>query len=181
MSEYAADERALLQLLRGVCLLHLNSPLQAEEALLAVTRLQPQIRDDLHLVPFAWLELGLLALQAGRTDDAARILEHAKYGRGQGAGVVGGEILSYQGQGRGGGALSCPDCPRYWVECQSRPLRSQEWAEIRHTSSQLIDVSEIDWYICSVRLILYQSIFRFGDLQLLRCLANGDGTLLRYR
>ena len=78
MSEYAADERALLLLLRGVCLLHLNSPLQAEEALQAVTRLQSQLRDDHYLVPFAWLELGLLALQAGRTDDAAKILEHAK-------------------------------------------------------------------------------------------------------
>ncbi|XP_043237596.1 tetratricopeptide repeat protein 39B-like isoform X9 [Amphibalanus amphitrite] len=79
-SEFAADERALLLLLRGVCLVHLSSPLQAEEALLAVTRLQSQLRDDHYLVPFAWLELGLLALQAGRTEDAVKILEHAKSG-----------------------------------------------------------------------------------------------------
>ncbi|XP_037094814.1 tetratricopeptide repeat protein 39B-like isoform X2 [Pollicipes pollicipes] len=77
---YVADNRALLLLLRGVSLLHLSSPLQAEESLLAVTRLQAELRDDQYLVPFAWLELGLLALDAGRPDDAARLLEHAKSG-----------------------------------------------------------------------------------------------------
>lgn len=71
---------AVLLLLHGVCLSHLDSPLRAEHSLLRVTELQSQLRRDVYLVPFAWLEVALLRCHqaGGRTPEITRLLQHAK-------------------------------------------------------------------------------------------------------
>lgn len=77
-TKYETDKKAVLLLLKGVCLRHLNSPLQALEALETVISLQKQIAEDTYTVPFAVVEIGLLEWDQGNTEKAIAALEDAR-------------------------------------------------------------------------------------------------------
>lgn len=77
-SEYGADNKALLLLLKGACLRQMGSPLQAEECLKEVVSLEKKIKEDSFLVPYALVEMALLLLDQGNAPRAAQILEDTK-------------------------------------------------------------------------------------------------------
>lgn len=75
---YEADNHGLLFLLKGACLRHMNSPLQAEECLKTVLSLEKRIKEDHYLIPYSMVELGLLMYEQGDQERAVQILEDAK-------------------------------------------------------------------------------------------------------
>lgn len=76
---YEADNRGLLLILKGACLRHMNSPLQAEECLRTVLSLEKRIKEDHYLIPYSMVELGLIVYEQGDKQRAIQILEDAKY------------------------------------------------------------------------------------------------------
>ncbi|XP_067416566.1 tetratricopeptide repeat protein 39A-like [Emydura macquarii macquarii] len=76
--EYQTDDRCLLLLLKGLCLKHLHSPAEAEACFSAVYGSEKRIRYDHYLVPNALLELSLLYLAQGRSEEAIRLLRRAR-------------------------------------------------------------------------------------------------------
>lgn len=78
-SEYYWDNLLLVRLLRGSCLAHMKSPLQAAEEFKFIVSNEKKIKEDTYLVPFALLEVALLHLNSGDLDQAKIILEHTKY------------------------------------------------------------------------------------------------------
>ncbi|KAH1176458.1 hypothetical protein KIL84_021192 [Mauremys mutica] len=77
-SEYQTDDRCLLLLLKGLCLKHLQSPAEAEACFSAVQASEKRLRYDHYLVPNALLELGLLHLAQGRSEEAVPLLRRAR-------------------------------------------------------------------------------------------------------
>lgn len=77
-TEYHADNEALLSLLKGACLRHMKHPLQAESCLRRVLQLDKSIKEDMYLLPYATVELSLLAQDQGDTQLAIAFLEDAK-------------------------------------------------------------------------------------------------------
>ncbi|XP_018578761.1 tetratricopeptide repeat protein 39B [Anoplophora glabripennis] len=77
-SKYHNDNKALTLLLRGSCLRHMGSPLQALECLENVISLQKDIVEDTYLVPYAIVELALIEWQNGNQEKAILALEDAK-------------------------------------------------------------------------------------------------------
>ncbi|KAG6930292.1 Tetratricopeptide Repeat Domain 39A-like, partial [Chelydra serpentina] len=77
-SEYQADDRCLLLLLRGLCMKHLLRPAEAGACFSAVQGSEKRIRYDHYLVPNALLELGLLQLAQGRGEAAVPLLRRAR-------------------------------------------------------------------------------------------------------
>ncbi|XP_046746386.1 tetratricopeptide repeat protein 39B-like [Diprion similis] len=77
-SDYQADNEGLVLLLKGTCLRHMRKPLQAEECLRKVLRLDKQIKDDTYLLPFAAVELALLARDQDKPQLAIALLEDTK-------------------------------------------------------------------------------------------------------
>lgn len=57
----------------------MRKPLQSEECLRKVLRLDKRIKDDTYLLPFAVVELALLARDQDKTQVAIALLEDAKY------------------------------------------------------------------------------------------------------
>ncbi|XP_075758490.1 tetratricopeptide repeat protein 39A-like isoform X2 [Pelodiscus sinensis] len=77
-SEFQADDQALLLLLRGLCMKHLRRPAEAEACFSAVQGSEKRIRCDHYLVPNALLELSLLHLAQGRSEEAVGLLRRAR-------------------------------------------------------------------------------------------------------
>lgn len=77
-NEFDADNEALILLLKGSCLRQMQHPLQAEECLRGVLRLEKSVKEDTYLFPYATVELALLALDQGDTQLAIDFLEDAK-------------------------------------------------------------------------------------------------------
>ncbi|KAL0103336.1 hypothetical protein PUN28_017546 [Cardiocondyla obscurior] len=77
-NNYYADNEALLLLLKGTCLRHMNHPLLAEECLRNVLQLEKSIKEDTYLLPYATVELALLARDQGDIQLAIGFLEDAK-------------------------------------------------------------------------------------------------------
>ncbi|XP_068082309.1 tetratricopeptide repeat protein 39B isoform X2 [Anabrus simplex] len=75
---YAADNKALVLLLKGASLRLMNSPLQAEECLQSVIALDKQLKEDHYLVPYAIVELALLHKDQKNLSKAGQLLEDAK-------------------------------------------------------------------------------------------------------
>lgn len=77
-SEFDADNKALILLLKGACLRQMQHPLQSEECLRGVLQLEKSVKEDTYLFPYATVELALLALDQGDTQLAIDFLEDAK-------------------------------------------------------------------------------------------------------
>lgn len=77
-SKYSVDNKALILLLKGACLRHMNSPLQALECLETAISLQKQIQEDHYIVPYAIVELAFISMAEGQTEKAILALEDAK-------------------------------------------------------------------------------------------------------
>lgn len=65
-------------MLKGTCLRHMRKPLQAEECLRQVLRLDKKVKEDTYLLPFAAVELALLAKDQDKPQLAVVLLEDAK-------------------------------------------------------------------------------------------------------
>lgn len=78
VNKYDADNRALLLLLKGACLRHMKSPLQALKFLEEAISLQKLIKEDQFIIPYAIVEIGLLHVDQGNLDLAVGCLEDAK-------------------------------------------------------------------------------------------------------
>lgn len=78
-SKYYYDNKCLVLLLKGVCLRHMNSPLQALECLETVISMQKQLVEDHYIVPYAIVELAFISMEEGNIEKAALALEDAKY------------------------------------------------------------------------------------------------------
>jgi uncharacterized membrane-anchored protein len=76
--EFDGDNRALVLLLKGASLRHMQSPLQAEECLNNVLSLEKKLKEDLYLIPYAMVELALLFREQGNIAKASQLLEDAK-------------------------------------------------------------------------------------------------------
>ncbi|XP_038616195.1 tetratricopeptide repeat protein 39A isoform X1 [Tachyglossus aculeatus] len=77
-SEFSADDRCMVKLLKGLCLKYLGNVAGAEECFLAIHAAEKKIKYDHYLVPNALLELALLFLDQGRHEDAVKLLVSAK-------------------------------------------------------------------------------------------------------
>ncbi|KAG5260636.1 hypothetical protein AALO_G00294740 [Alosa alosa] len=77
-NEYTVDDECLVQLLKGLCLKHLNRLLQAELCFTQVLASEKRIRYDHYLVPFTLYELGLLYKLQGDFAKATKYVEDAK-------------------------------------------------------------------------------------------------------
>ncbi|KAJ6657727.1 hypothetical protein lerEdw1_002228 [Lerista edwardsae] len=77
-SEYQVDDQCLVLLLKGLVLKHLHSPAEAEACFSAVHSSEKKIRYDHYLVPNALLELSLLYVAQGRSEEAVHLLRRAK-------------------------------------------------------------------------------------------------------
>ncbi|XP_015122765.1 tetratricopeptide repeat protein 39B [Diachasma alloeum] len=77
-TEYDADNNALLLLIKGACLRQMNHPLQAEDCLKQIIKMEKQIKEDAYLVPYAVVELAVLARDRGDIATAIALLEDAK-------------------------------------------------------------------------------------------------------
>ena len=56
----------------------MKHPLQAEDCLRRVLQLEKQIKEDNYLLPFAAVELSMLARDQGNNQTAISLLEHAR-------------------------------------------------------------------------------------------------------
>ncbi|KAJ1519416.1 hypothetical protein ONE63_004708 [Megalurothrips usitatus] len=77
-SDFDADNRALLLLLKGALLHVMGSPLQAQQCLQKVIALEKQIQDDTHIVPYALVELAVIAINQGEKEQAIQLIESAR-------------------------------------------------------------------------------------------------------
>ena len=73
------EDFCLLTLLKGVCLKHMKSPLQAEECFQAVSQHRGTLKRDTFLIPYAMYERGLLLKDQGSFSEALDLLEKTKY------------------------------------------------------------------------------------------------------
>ncbi|CAM5169805.1 unnamed protein product [Eretmochelys imbricata] len=76
--EFQTDDRCLLLLLKGLCMRHRRRPAEAEACFSAVLGSEKRIRYDHYLVPNTLLELGLLHLAQGRSEEAIPLLRRAR-------------------------------------------------------------------------------------------------------
>lgn len=72
------EDFCLLTLLKGVCLKHMKSPLQAEECFQAVSQHRGTLKRDTFLIPYAMYERGLLLKDQGSFSEALDLLEKTK-------------------------------------------------------------------------------------------------------
>lgn len=76
--KFYKEDLCLLTLLKGVCLKHMNLPLQAEECFLKVSSHRGVLSRDTYLVPYAMYEQALLLKDQGALADALSMLEKTK-------------------------------------------------------------------------------------------------------
>jgi len=72
------EDFCLLTLLKGVCLKHMKSPLQAEECFQIVSQHRGTLKRDSFLIPYAMYERGLLLKDQGNFSEALDLLEKSK-------------------------------------------------------------------------------------------------------
>ncbi|NP_001153334.1 tetratricopeptide repeat domain 39B isoform X1 [Nasonia vitripennis] len=77
-TQFHADNEALILLLKGACLRQMKLYLQAQDCLTRVLKLDKEIQEDTYLLPFAAVELAMLARDQGNTQVAISLLEDAK-------------------------------------------------------------------------------------------------------
>ncbi|XP_076619930.1 tetratricopeptide repeat protein 39B [Colletes latitarsis] len=77
-TDFHTDNEALLLLLKGACLRQMKHPLLAEDCLTRVLRLDKLIKEDTYILPYATVELALLAQDQGNIQLAIGFLEDAK-------------------------------------------------------------------------------------------------------
>lgn len=77
-NDYYSEDLCLLMLLRGMCLKHMNSPLQAEECFMEVMSYTGKLKADTYLVPYATFEYALLLKDQGQLMTSMATLERAK-------------------------------------------------------------------------------------------------------
>nr|XP_034189255.1 tetratricopeptide repeat protein 39B-like [Osmia lignaria]XP_034189256.1 tetratricopeptide repeat protein 39B-like [Osmia lignaria] len=77
-TEYHADNEALILLLKGACLRQMKHSLLAEDCLKRIFELDKSIREDTYLLPYATVELALVAQDRGNMQLAIGFLEDAK-------------------------------------------------------------------------------------------------------
>ncbi|XP_008544136.1 tetratricopeptide repeat protein 39B [Microplitis demolitor] len=76
--KYAADNLGLLLLIKGTCLRQMKLPLQAEDSFRRVIEMEKEIKEDCYLVPYAMVELAVLARDRNDNQGAINLLEDAK-------------------------------------------------------------------------------------------------------
>ena len=76
--KYYEDDLCLLNLLMGMCLKNMKSPLQAEECLKVVMSHAGKLKQDTYLVPYATFEYAQLLRDSGQVELAMQYLESAK-------------------------------------------------------------------------------------------------------
>lgn len=77
-TDFDADNRALLLLLKGALLHVMGSPLQAQQCLQQVITLEKQIQVDTHIIPYALVELAIIAKNQGENEQAIQLIENAR-------------------------------------------------------------------------------------------------------
>lgn len=77
-SPYDSDNLALILLLKGACLRHTKNTFLALKSLESVMALQSSIKEDMYLVAYALVEIGLIYAEEGRREQAITALEDAK-------------------------------------------------------------------------------------------------------
>ncbi|KAJ8665419.1 hypothetical protein QAD02_007081 [Eretmocerus hayati] len=77
-NEFHADNEGLILLLKGACLRQMKMQLQAQDCLKRIFQLDKQIKEDTYLLPFAAVELAMLARDEGNNRAAMTLLEDAK-------------------------------------------------------------------------------------------------------
>ena len=78
-NEFYADNEALILLLKGACFRQMKLYLQSQDCLRRVLQLDKQIKEDTYLLPFAAVELAMLARDQGNIPVAISLLEDAKW------------------------------------------------------------------------------------------------------
>lgn len=73
------EDICLLTLLKGMCLKHMNSPLQAEECFKIVISHHGKLKRDIYLIPYAQFELANLMRSQGNITEALALMEKTKY------------------------------------------------------------------------------------------------------
>jgi len=77
---FHTENYCLILLLRGICLKYMSAPLAAEDCFRKIIAAAPKLQVDRYLVPYATVELALLLIASGETQDAAILLETARTG-----------------------------------------------------------------------------------------------------
>nr|XP_020843400.1 tetratricopeptide repeat protein 39A isoform X5 [Phascolarctos cinereus] len=77
-NEFSVDDLCVVKLLQGLCLKHLGQVREAKENFRFIHTSEKKIKYDHYLIPNALLEISLLCLEQGRTEEALKCLEMAK-------------------------------------------------------------------------------------------------------
>ncbi|XP_068949126.1 tetratricopeptide repeat protein 39A-like isoform X1 [Petaurus breviceps papuanus] len=77
-NEFSVDDLCVVKLLQGLCRKHLGQATEAEENFRFIHASEKKIKYDHYLIPNALLEISLLCLEQGRTEEALKCLEMAK-------------------------------------------------------------------------------------------------------
>lgn len=77
-TQFVSDNKALILLLKGACLRHMQKPFQAEECLQEILRMEKLIKCDTYIVPFALFEMALIYKAKGDQNKVLNILEDAR-------------------------------------------------------------------------------------------------------
>ncbi|KAF7244485.1 Tetratricopeptide repeat protein 39A [Varanus komodoensis] len=77
-TDFLADDRCMIKLLKGLCLKYLGKHSEAEDHFVYIYFNEKKIKYDHYLIPNALLELALLYLDQGKKEEAVKILERAK-------------------------------------------------------------------------------------------------------
>jgi len=77
---FHTENHCLILLLKGICLKYMSAPLAAEDCFRQIIAAGPKLQVDRYLLPYATVELALLLIHSGETQDAAILLETARTG-----------------------------------------------------------------------------------------------------
>ncbi|KAK2581440.1 hypothetical protein KPH14_005115 [Odynerus spinipes] len=77
-TEFHADNEALLLLLKGACLRQMGHPALSENCLKRILQMEKSIKEDTYLLPYATVELALLAEDQNEIPTVISYLEEAK-------------------------------------------------------------------------------------------------------
>ena len=75
---YKNENWCLLLLLRGMCLKHMKSPLQAEECFKEIMTHSGKLKANTYLIPYSLFEYAVLMREQGDLQTSMEMLEKAK-------------------------------------------------------------------------------------------------------
>ncbi|KAG1703674.1 Tetratricopeptide repeat protein 39B [Nymphon striatum] len=75
--KFHTENLCLVLFLKGMCYRYLDSPLLAEECFSKIYKMENALHEDIYLVPFSLLELGLLSINAGEFKTAEILFDKA--------------------------------------------------------------------------------------------------------